>query len=162
MEIVRLKKRTITKIEEGKEYQLQYSAIKNKNSFGTIQVKESRHAANYARRFYKDDISIFESVFAIALDRSNQIIGWTKISQGGVSMSVIDPKIVAKFAIDMLASGIILVHNHPAGTLNASNADKAITQKLKGGLAMLEVCLLDHIILTKGGHLSFADDSILS
>jgi DNA repair protein RadC len=144
---------------KSKEYSL---CIKAKNSsFENVQIINSSLSASYARNFFKDDIEIYESVFIMLLSKSNHTIGWVKISQGGTSSTVIDVKIVAKYAIDCLASAVVLVHNHPSGNLMASEADKEITQKVKKALELLDVRLLDHIILTKNSYYSLDDNNLM-
>ena len=131
------------------------------NKFEVVKIVNSQSCAEFARQFYTDDIEIFESFFLALLDRQNQTIGWAKISQGGVAGTVVDPIIVAKYAIDTLSSSVILVHNHPSGNLNPSLADKEITKKIKGTLELFNVQVLDHIILTKDSFYSFADNGLL-
>ena len=75
--------------------------------------------------------TIYESVFILLLNRHNNTIGYAKISQGGVTGTVIDVKIIAKYIIDSLASGLILAHNHPSGNTRASSEDINITNKVK-------------------------------
>ena len=131
------------------------------NKFEVVKIVNSQSCAEFARQFYTDDIEIFESFFLALLDRQNQTIGWAKISQGGVAGTVVDPIIVAKYAIDTLSSSVILVHNHPSGNLNPSVADKEITKKIKGTLDLFNAQVLDHIILTKDSFYSFADNGLL-
>lgn len=131
------------------------------NKFKAVKITSSKTCVEFARQFYTDDIEIFESFFLALLDRQNQTIGWAKISQGGVAGTVVDPIIVAKYAIDTLSSSVILVHNHPSGNLNPSVADKEITKKIKGTLNLFNVEVLDHIILTKDSFYSFADNGLL-
>jgi DNA repair protein RadC len=100
-------------------------------------------------------------MYILLLDRSHHTIGYAKISQGGVSGTVVDTRIVAKFAIDSLASGIILAHNHPSGNLKPSNADETITNKIKTGLGYFDIQVLDHIIVTEDAYTSFADEGLL-
>ena len=75
-------------------------------------IKTSADAVEVARNFYFDDINIYESFFIMLLNRANKVIGWAKISQGGVCNTIVDKKIICKYAIDTLANGVILVHNH--------------------------------------------------
>jgi DNA repair protein RadC len=117
-----------------------------------VKVTCQQDAVDFARKFYFEDIEVFESVFIILLDRNATTIGFAKISQGGVAGTVVDPKIIAFYAVNSLASSVILVHNHPSGNTAASEADKAITLKVQRGLELLDIKLLDHIILTKEGH----------
>lgn len=128
------------------------------NSFEAIKIKSSNDAARFARQFYGDDLEIFESFFLILLNRQHKTIGWVKISQGGVAGTVVDTIIIAKYAIDTLSSGVVLVHNHPSGNLQPSNADKQITRNVKNALALFNVSVVDHVILTADSHYSFADN----
>jgi DNA repair protein RadC len=131
------------------------------NSFEQVKITNSKIAADFARQFYSDDIELYESMFIIMMSNSNQTIAWAKISQGGVAATVCDPKIVAKYAIDSLCSAVILVHNHPSGNLTPSQADKDITAMVKNGLAMFDIKLFDHIIISSAYHYSFADECTL-
>ena len=95
------------------------------------------------------------------LNRANRVIKKKKISEGGVSGTVADPKIIYKSALENLASGIIVVHNHPSGNLTASQQDIALTKKLKEGAKALEIQLLDHLIIAGNTYFSFADEGML-
>ncbi len=99
-----------------------------------------------------------EHFWLVLLNRANDVIAMKQISQGGVSGTVVDPKIIFKAAIDVMASGIILVHNHPSGNLKPSEADIQITGQLKAGGKLLEIAVLDHLIFTDKNYYSFADD----
>ena len=99
-----------------------------------------------------------EEFWILLLNRSNKIIERFKISQGGVSGTVIDVKIILKNAIEKLASSIILCHNHPSGNRNPSNADDSITEKLKNGAELLDIKILDHIIIADTDYYSYADE----
>lgn len=102
-----------------------------------------------------------EEFWILLLNRANQLMKPVAISQGGVSGTVADPKIIFKQALEALASGIILVHNHPSGNLKPSQADIKLTQKLKQAGILLEIPVLDHLIYTDSGYLSMADEGIL-
>jgi len=99
-----------------------------------------------------------EEFWILLLNRSNRIIEKIKISQGGVSGTVIDVKLILKQAIEKLASSIILCHNHPSGNRNPSKADDSITQKLKDGSNLLDIQVLDHIIIADIEFFSYADE----
>lgn len=135
-----------------------FSLKKMQSDFPKEKITSAYQSANFIRQFYGDDMEIYESSFILLLNRGNITIGYAKISQGGVSGTVIDPKIVAKYAIDALASGVILCHNHPSGNKKPSNADISLTQKIKEGLKLLDIDLLDHIILTADDFYSFVND----
>lgn len=135
-----------------------YEIKKGKTEFPKMKCTSSNDAYQYMKQFYSDDIEIYESSFIIMLNRANVIIAYAKISQGGIIGTVIDPKIVGYYAMQSLASGIIIVHNHPSGNLQPSQADDNITQKLKNTLLIIETQLLDHLIITKDGYYSYADE----
>lgn len=103
-----------------------------------------------------------EEFWALYLDRSNQLIFQTMISVGGISGTVTDIRLIAKHAIDHLASAVIVGHNHPSGNLSPSDADHKITKKIKEGLQVLDISLLDHVIISGDQYLSFADDNLIS
>lgn len=102
-----------------------------------------------------------EEFWILLLNRSNKIIEKHKISQGGVSGTITDIRIIMKYALDSLASGIIAVHNHPSGNKLPSDADKNITRKIKDAAAIFDIHLLDHIIITEGECFSFTDEGLL-
>ncbi len=102
-----------------------------------------------------------EFFWIVMLNRANHVIKKQNVSWGGVSGTVVDPKVIFKLALENLASAIILVHNHPSGNLKPSESDIQITQKLKASGKMLEVPVLDHIIFTDEDYYSFADEGIL-
>lgn len=149
---------TTTSNKTKKCYQRRLTSVVSEPAFESKTMKNSRDSANYARQFYESDLTIYESMFLIMMNKANTVIAWAKISQGGVCATVADPKIIAKYAIDSLASSVVLVHNHPSGNKVPSNADIDLTKKVKSGLAMFDVNLLDHIILTEIEYYSFADE----
>lgn len=102
-----------------------------------------------------------EEFWLLLLNRANEVIKPVQVSQGGVSGTVADPKIIFKFAIENLSSAIILVHNHPSGNLKPSEADKELTRRLSAVGKLMEIPVLDHLIFTDGGYLSFADEGML-
>lgn len=102
-----------------------------------------------------------EEFWVLLLNRANRVVKTQQISQGGVTGTIADPRIIFKYAIEELASGIILAHNHPSGNLTASNADIELTRKLKEGARLLDVQVLDHLILAGQKYFSFADEGIL-
>ena len=130
------------------------------SDFTKVKLTNTQAAANYLRQFYTGDIDIFESSFILLLNNSMQTIGFAKISQGGITGTVIDPRIVAHYAVKCLATAVIIAHNHPSGNLNPSESDKKVTEKIHKGLSLLDIDLIDHIILTSQGFTSFRDEGI--
>lgn len=102
-----------------------------------------------------------EEFWLLLLNRANEVIRPVQVSQGGVSGTVADPKIIFKLAIECLASAIILAHNHPSGNLKPSEADKDLTRRLTSAGKLLEIPILDHLIFTDAGYLSFADEGLM-
>ncbi len=103
----------------------------------------------------------YEAFWVILLNRANRVTHKYQISQGGVSGTVADPKIIFKRALEELASGIIVAHNHPSGNLMASQADIDLTRKLKEGGRLLEIQVLDHLIVAGQKYYSFADEGLI-
>ena len=127
-----------------------------------IKVTSSKGAADYMRELYDmDTIEITESAICLFLNRANNSIGWFKVSQGGMTGTVIDVKLILIAALKCGAQAIILSHNHPSGQLRASDADLRITRKLNEACKILDISLLDHVIITNEGYLSFSDEGLL-
>ncbi len=100
--------------------------------------------------------------FAIALlNRANKVMQHFVISTGGVSGTVADPRVILKPCIELQASGLILMHNHPSGNLKPSQADIDLTNKIKGATQFIDIKLFDHLIFTDTGYFSFADEGLL-
>lgn len=102
-----------------------------------------------------------EEFWILFLNRANKVLGRMKISQGGVSGTVTDVRIVMKKAIEILASGLVICHNHPSGNNSPSDADIRITQKIKEAGALMDIQLLDHLIICGKDYYSFADNGAL-
>jgi len=99
-----------------------------------------------------------EEFWILFLNRANRVISRMKISQGGVSGTVTDVRIVMKKAIETLASGLVICHNHPSGNNSPSDSDIRITQKIKEAGALMDIQLLDHLIISGREYYSFADN----
>jgi DNA repair protein RadC len=138
-----------------------YELRKNQSDFAKEKITSSKQSYEFIKKFYQGDIEIYESFFLLLLNNSCQTIGYAKISQGGITGTVVDVRIIAKYVVDTLATTVILAHNHPSGNLMPSQADKNITDKIKQSLKLFDVTVLDHIILTEESYYSFADEGIL-
>lgn len=115
------------------------------------KINNERDAERIARDIYNKeniDLIIREVCFAIFLNRANEVVGYYKISEGGISDTSIDIKMTTKSALDTFANGVILVHNHPSNNPYPSAADLKITEKLRNALNFFDISLLDHIIIT--------------
>ena len=108
-----------------------------------------------------DLIQYQEEVKVVLLNRANIVLGIYEMSKGGISGTIVDVRIILGVALKCNASGIILVHNHPSGNLQPSEADTIITKRLKEACKILEILLLDHLIISKEGYYSFSDSGNL-
>lgn len=99
-----------------------------------------------------------EEFWVLLLNRSNTVITKFRISQGGISGTVIDVRLILKPAIDNLSSSIILCHNHPSGNTLPSDADEKITKKIADSADIMDIKVLDHIIVTDKSYFSFSDE----
>ena len=102
-----------------------------------------------------------EEFWVLLLNRSNRVIDNIRISQGGISGTVIDVRLILKNALDRLASSLILCHNHPSGNLKPSEADIKITSKITHAGKTMDIQLLDHIIIADNSYFSFSDEGLV-
>lgn len=102
-----------------------------------------------------------EEFWILFLNRNNRVIQKSCISKGGVSGTVVDVRLILKPAIECLASGIILGHNHPSGNLKPSQEDIQLTQKVKQAAKLIDISLMDHLIIGDQNYYSFADEGII-
>ncbi len=102
-----------------------------------------------------------EEFWAIYLNNKNVIVGMKRISSGGVNQTVVDTKIIAKHAITLLATGIIVCHNHPAENCSPSRQDRDITMQIKDAVKLIDCRLLDHVIVSGTSYYSFCDEGLL-
>ena len=122
-------------------------------------IKNSADIAHYLQAQLKDKQ---HEVFAVAfLNRANKINHIEIVSEGGITGTVADPRIILKKALEHNAVNIVLCHNHPSGSLQPSRADEALTKKIKEAAMLLDMTVVDHIIVSEDGYYSFADEGIL-
>jgi DNA repair protein RadC len=101
-------------------------------------------------------------VFAVIfLNRANRVNHFEIISEGGITATIADPRVILRKALEEDAVNIILCHNHPSGSLKPSKADQNLTRKIKEAACLLDINVIDHIIVSEDGYFSFADDGIL-
>lgn len=143
------------------EIKLRYSTKQKATDW--IKISSSTQAADAIyKNWDKDHIATFETFKILLLNNNNQIKGVFQVSQGGITGTLVDVRLIFAVALKSLAVGMILTHNHPSGTLNPSEADKSITHKIKSAGEFLDIKVLDHIILTPSGkYFSFADEGLL-
>ncbi|WP_409965588.1 hypothetical protein PIECOFPK_01688 [Mycovorax composti] len=121
--------------------------------------KSSQDAALFLKERLKD---YTHEIFAVLyLNRANKLISFDIISEGGITGTVADPRIILKKALEKNAVNIILSHNHPSGNLQPSKADELLTAKMRQAAQLLDITILDHIIVSDLGYYSFADNNML-
>ena len=127
-----------------------------------LKLTSADDVARFAREyiFPEGSIEYVEQFYVLLLDRSNQIFAWKQISSGGVSQIIVDPKLIFQTALLCHAVQIILLHNHPSGNPLPSRNDLQMTERLKKCGELLEIEVLNHVILTKDGMYSFADEGM--
>lgn len=138
-----------------------YTLVCEPNTFQKVKIETSKDVEAYLRQFYATDIEIWESFFILLLSQNNTTTGWAKISQGGTTATIVDVTLIAKYAVETLARGVIICHNHPSGNATASQSDIILTEKVKNALALFDIKLLDHVILTVDDFVSLADTGLL-
>lgn len=132
---------------------------KEENVSNEISIKSSKDAYQVVQTFLSD--LPHEEFWILSLNRNNKVKSKTLISRGGVSGTVVDSRIIFKQAIEELASGIILAHNHPSGNIQPSSEDIKITRKIKEAGELLDIRLIDHIIVGEKNYYSFADEGMI-
>lgn len=127
-----------------------------------IKVNNSDTAWQVALSHWDMSIIEFqEEVKVILLNRANVVLGIYELSKGGSTSSVVDIKIILSVALKTHSSSIIVVHNHPSGNLQPSEADKGLTVKLHKACEVVDLILLDHLVITQEGFYSFKDNNLI-
>jgi DNA repair protein RadC len=119
-------------------------------------IQSSYDAYSYFRPLLQD--KEYEEFWVLLLNRNNKILKAEKVSDGGISYTVADPKRIYKAALENSASHLVLCHNHPSGNLEPSTSDHSLTKKLIAAAKNLDMTIIDHIIVTDRGYYSFADE----
>jgi DNA repair protein RadC len=128
------------------------------------QILKSKDVSDIAHTFYEDgSIQYAEQFYILLCDRHNFVFSFAKISQGSLSGTVVDPRMIFQTALLSHASSVILIHNHPSGVVKPSQQDIDLTKKIREGGKLLEVQVLDHVIISddKETFFSFADEGMM-
>ncbi|SDL46407.1 RadC family protein [Chryseobacterium taihuense] len=123
------------------------------------QISGSLDAYNVLRLHLSDLRT--EEFWAVFLNQSNKVIHIAQLTQGGISQSIVDVRVLFKTALEHFSTGIIVAHNHPSGNKKPSTEDINITKKIKDAGNLMNIQLLDHLIITQNAYLSFADEGLL-
>jgi DNA repair protein RadC len=138
---------------------LELGVRRNMASEKRERVSSSKDVAAYLQASFQ---YLQQEVFAVVfLNRGNKIVHFEIISQGGITGTVADPRIILKKALENNATAIILCHNHPSGNLKPSTADELLTKKIKNAAALIDILVTDHIIVSNEGYYSFADQGMI-
>lgn len=141
------------------EITINYKPLPNRNL--TNKIRSSLECYNILKTHWSDKINYKEEFLILLLNKNNVVIGISKISEGGQSGTVVDPKMIFQCALKANAAYIVLAHNHPSGNLKASSADLTITKKLVQLGLLMELPIYDHIILTEENYLSLAEEGLM-
>lgn len=109
----------------------------------------------------EDKIDLLEEFKVLYLNRANRVLHILQVSQGGLTATVADSRLILAAAIKIAACSMILVHNHPSGSLKPSKADEELTFKIRAAANYFDMKVLDHLIITSEGYYSFADEGLL-
>ncbi len=142
-----------------KEVEIIYSGPKFDNP---VEITSSKHSYEILKEVYDfRKIDYKEMFYVLLLNRANYCLGASQIGLGATAGVAVNVKEIFQLALKTNACSIIVSHNHPSGNLKESQADISITQKIKAGCEALDMTLLDHVIITSVGYMSFADEGIL-
>ncbi len=136
--------------------------LKVKEGLALKNASNSKSAYEIAKNIYSSLSDDQEHFCIMFLDSGNNVTGFKVLFSGGMNVTTVDLKVVFRNALLFGAHSLILVHNHPSNTLNASQEDIQITQKIKQAGKLLDVKILDHIILTNNSYLSMSDKAMIS
>lgn len=139
---------------------IEWSRRIHRNRVPKTKIKSSYDAYEVFRQVLSNPVQ--EEAWMLCLDRSNSIVAQRFISRGGVSATIMDIRLICRFALETSSSGVVIAHNHPSGQLQPSASDIQVTQKICTALGYIDIKLLDHLILTEDKYLSFADKGLIT
>lgn len=121
------------------------------------------HESNDVVQLFRPQLEglAYEECWVLYLTASNRIIERQRVSQGGVQATVVDHRLIIKRALELLATQLILVHNHPSGSAEASPQDKVLTERVVRAAALFDIRVLDHLIISREGDFSFLREGLL-
>jgi DNA repair protein RadC len=125
-------------------------------------ITSPQEAAEYLRSIWDEDtLELREEFIVVLLNNAKKVLGWSRISTGGSTATIVEPSAVFQLALLGKADSIIVAHNHPSGNLKASSADVSLTARLTNAGKLLGITLDDHIILARGGNLSLREEGLM-
>ncbi len=125
------------------------------------KITSPEEAADYLRSIWdQDTLELREEFIVVLLNNAKKVLGWSRISTGGSTATIVEPSAVFQIALLGKAGSIIVAHNHPSGNLKASSADIHLTKRIAEAGKLLGITLEDHIILAPNGYLSLREQDL--
>jgi DNA repair protein RadC len=125
------------------------------------KITSSNDAFMILKDIWSNQIDTRQEMVILLLDRSNMVLGYDVLSMGGITGTVADIRLLYSAALNSLATGFIMCHNHPSGNMTPSQSDIDLTRKVKEAGTIMDIQLLDHLIISNNNYYSFADEGIL-
>ncbi|MBO6573162.1 MAG: JAB domain-containing protein [Balneola sp.] len=142
------------------EVSLAYKATKSVETLPSITSPQE--ATEYLRSIWDENtLELREEFIVVLLNNAKKVLGWSRISIGGSTATIVEPSAVFQLALLGKADSIICAHNHPSGNLRASSADISLTRRLTDAGKLLGITVDDHVILTQGGYLSLREQGLI-
>ena len=142
--------------------ELQVSYNRSSGKFLSGAITSSKDVAEFIRNTIgTNEIELQEQFIVLYLSQANKVIGYYRHSKGAINATVADTRIILGTALKCACVAMLIAHNHPSGNLKPSKADEDLTRKIKMSAALMDINLLDHLIITKDGFLSFADEGLI-
>ena len=140
------------------EVELTYKSTSRSRS----KIYSSEDAYKILLPTYKEGTICYKEYFKVLLlSQSNQVLGYTLISEGGITETCADVRVILQAALLTNSVALVLAHNHPSGNLKPSRQDMEITKQVKEAAKLMRISVIDHLILTDAGYYSFADEWLL-
>ena len=140
------------------EVELTYKSTSKTRS----KIYSSEDAYKYLLPTYKENTICYKEYFKVLfLNQSNQVLGYTLISEGGITDTTVDVRVILQAALLTNSVALVLAHNHPSGNPRPSGQDMDITKQVKDAARLMRITVTDHLILTDTGYYSFADEGQL-
>lgn len=126
------------------------------------KIVSSEDAYKYLLPTYKEGTICYKEYFKVLfLNQSNQVLGYTLISEGGITETSVDVRVILQAALLTNSVALVLAHNHPSGNPRPSRQDMEITKQVKEAARLMRITVIDHLILTDAGYYSFSDEGQL-
>ena len=153
---------TLTAVEQYKVAEVELIYKSKVKASERPQIRHSKDAYELLKQSWDENkIDLLEQFKIILLNRNNKVLGIYEVSQGGITGTVADPRLIVAAALKANAVSLMLAHNHPSGSVKPSRQDEELTSKIKEGAKFLDIQVLDHIVLSSETYFSFADEGLM-